>query len=454
MKPIQKLILTVSILLLMAPSIAAASTSDLVFVGEQNLRVTIDGKHYGSFTSKRVEAVGIPAGTHKVVIKSFNPKFLRRKTEYNGTLNVPAGQQVRYQVAAGLKKIGSSALVQATPAQADAANAPVKSFGDGPSIVHINTDKFMTRVLVDGAQVVQEGDCSTPTACDVFDVAKGPHEFDIRSGLTGKKVLYKGRVYIPGGAEVWAKVRGGRFEIYNTQPRHNAAVVAVVNDGGGVTTTTTTTVVRGAPAGISAHMSVIDPDTGEEISVSAGISGMPGMGGVTVTETTTTMTETSGGTVRVVSGNGSIELTSTDGESFTVFIDGKERGTCNCMDGQSIKVRRIEAGEHKFVIKASIIKVRHKFLAHSDKATRLNPTTLPRVLFRDIDETLDLLAAVLNGYSLARRDCTVGFRDTDFEQGGPQSLLSALKRSVAYKKEVASWWLPPTHRPRPTKQSE
>ena len=92
MKPLQKAILIVSILSLTVPALAAASTSNLVFVGQQNLRVTIDGKHYGSFTTKRVVAEGISPGTHKLVIKSFNPKFLKRYAELGSAVREAVGR--------------------------------------------------------------------------------------------------------------------------------------------------------------------------------------------------------------------------------------------------------------------------------------------------------------------------------------------------------------------------
>lgn len=225
---------------------------------------------------------------------------------------------------------------------------PHPGFSDGPSIVHLNTDRMMTIVLVDGAAMVEASDCTTPKSCVIYDVAPGMHELDIRSGLTGKKTLYAGRTHIPGGAEVWAKVRGGTIEIYNVQPRTDvASTTTVVTGPAGATTqhttTTTTTTVEGVP-GISVGIHVGETGMGD-IGIGAG---------VTVTESTTTVHETSSQVEPepvVVSGRGVLELTSTDGESFTVFIDGKERGTCNCMDGQSIKVRGVEAGEHVLVIK-------------------------------------------------------------------------------------------------------
>lgn len=330
--------------------------STLVFVGSENLRVTVDGVNYGTYTSKRVEVESVAPGNHRIVVKAVNPKFVRAKTVFNGAYDVPAGVQLSLEPKNGrLNQISMTELPVAAK-QPDAPAAPTQSFGDGPSVVHIQSGKMMALIKVDGKMVpVDENACADgPHACDVYDVVPGPHDFEVRSGLTARKVLYKGRVEIPGGAEVFAKVGPGTFEIYNTTPRRDpqGVVVAAVADGSSTTTTTVTSTTVGAPAGVSAGMTVVDPDTGEQVSVQAGIGGVGAAGSVTVTETTTTVSEThSGGGAATVSGVGSLELTSTDGESFTVFIDGKERGTCNCLDGQSIRVKRVAAGEHKLVIK-------------------------------------------------------------------------------------------------------
>ena len=121
-------------------------------------------------------------------------------------------------------------------------------------------------------------------------------------------------------------------------------------------TTTTTVITQAAPApqpppprpegeGVSIGMHFIDPATGEAISMnmSAGVSG--GHANSHSSSTTTTTTTTAQG------GPGKLEFTSEDGESFLVFIDGKQVGQFMGIDGQSIVVKNVTPGEHKLVIK-------------------------------------------------------------------------------------------------------
>jgi hypothetical protein len=247
----------------------------------------------------------------------------------------------------------------ATPAAAPAAapatvGAPTQHFANAPSILHITSEKFMAMVLVDGTPL-QQTDCTSPKACDVVDIAPGPHELDIRGGAFGTKPIFKGFVTVTGGAEVWGKAKDNQFTIYNTQARALPPGEPVyVAQPSTTTQTTTTTVANGGavPAGgVAIGMSFTDPDTGEQVNmgVSAGAFG----GTATVTEQTTTTTTVASTSAPVtVSGKaGVLELTSQDGESFTVFLDGKKVGTFNGLEGQSIKVKNVAPGEHKLVIK-------------------------------------------------------------------------------------------------------
>lgn len=229
--------------------------------------------------------------------------------------------------------------------------APTQHFANAPSILHITSEKYMAMVLVDGTPL-QQGDCTSPKACDVVDIAPGPHELDIRAGAFANKTLFKGLVTVTGGAEIWGKAKDNQFTIYNTQARAlpQGETTTYVASGATTTQTTTTTVNNGAvPAGgVAIGMSFTDPDTGEQVNmgVSAGAFG----GTATVTEQTTT-TVSSSAPVAVSAKAGVIELTSQDGESFTVFLDGKKVGTFNGLEGQTIKVKNVMAGEHKLVIK-------------------------------------------------------------------------------------------------------
>jgi hypothetical protein len=249
----------------------------------------------------------------------------------------------------------SAPVTKAAPAATAApatVGAPTQHFANAPSILHVTSEKFMAMVLVDGTPL-QQGDCTSPKACDVVDLAPGPHELDIRGGAFATKTIFKGFVTVTGGAEIWGKAKDNQFTIYNTQaralPQGEPAYVA--HTGATTTQTTTTTVANGGatPAGgVAIGMSFTDPDTGEQVNmgVSAGAFG----GTATVTEQTTTTVATTS-PVAVSGRAGVIELTSQDGESFTVFLDGKKAGTFNGLEGQSIKVKNVAPGEHKLVIK-------------------------------------------------------------------------------------------------------
>ena len=239
--------------------------------------------------------------------------------------------------------------------------APMKDFSNGPAILHITSDQWMTMVLVDGTPL-QEGDCTSPKACDVVDLAPGPHELDIRHGAFANKTIFKGMVHVTGGAEIWGKAKDNQFTIYNTQARKDlpppTTAVAVAPSTGATQVTTTTVTTGTAPhqgGGVGLNMTVVDPHTGETVNmgVSAGMFGATSS--TTVTESTTTTTTVGGAPAPApaVSGaKGTIELTSQDGESFTVFLDGKKVGTFNGLEGQSIRVKNVAAGEHKLVIKS------------------------------------------------------------------------------------------------------
>ena len=122
-------------------------------------------------------------------------------------------------------------------------------------------------------------------------------------------------------------------------------------------TTTNTTVNNGAgmpSGGLSLGMSFTDPDTGETVNmgVSAGAFGSTAK----ITEQTTVTTTVNGATaapapVAMSGKSGILEFTSQDGESFTVFLDGKLVCTFNGLEGDSIKVKNVTPGEHKLVIK-------------------------------------------------------------------------------------------------------
>lgn len=243
-------------------------------------------------------------------------------------------------------------VLAAAPAAPAPAGAPTKDFANAPSILHITSDKWMAMVLVDGTPL-QQGDCTSPKACDAVDLAPGPHELDIRAGAFGGKTLFKGFVTVTGGAEIWGKAADNKFTIYNTQARvfPQAEPVYVAQPSGVTTQTTTTTISGGGPVpagGVAIGMSFTDPETGEQVNMGVSAGGFGGT--ATVTEQTTT-TVSSPAPVTVSRRSGVLELTSLDGSSFTVFLDGKKVGTFNGLEGQSIKVRNVASGEHKLVIK-------------------------------------------------------------------------------------------------------
>ena len=229
-----------------------------------------------------------------------------------------------------------------------------------PSILHIATDKWMAGVFVDGTPLTRD-DCTSPKACTVTDITPGKHEIDIRGGLGGK-VLYKGFVTIEGGSEIFAKANDGKLDVYNSQPRVYADDGAT-DDAAESTTTTvqqTTTVSGGQPdGGVSIGMTVTDPTTGQTVHLGAAAGANGAMGASQTTTTTTTTTTTGGGDADVFLGTrpsrphgaGALELTSEDGQSFTVYIDGKKMGTFNGLEGESMKLKNVQAGEHKLVIK-------------------------------------------------------------------------------------------------------
>jgi len=259
-------------------------------------------------------------------------------------------------VAAGpAPKAPAKAAATPLPAQGPAVvGKPVPHFSNAPAILHITSEKMMAMVLVDGTPL-EQGDCTSPKACVVTDLAPGPHELDVRGGAFGTKPIFKGMVSVTGGAEIWGKAKDNTFTIYNTQARTDLGPAPVAVAPVTHTTTTTTTVNNGgvaAPGGVAIGMSFTDPDTGETVNmgVSAGAYGST----ATVTEQTTTVTTVNGSAsapIPVSGKAGILELTSQDGESFTVFIDGKKVGTFNGLEGESIKVKNVAPGEHKLVIK-------------------------------------------------------------------------------------------------------
>ncbi len=236
----------------------------------------------------------------------------------------------------------ATVLVAALPATA----APA-----GPSILHLSADRTMALVLVDGAPI-DGSDCPSPKACDVVELAPGVHEIEIRTGMFGTKGAIRGRIEVAANAEVWAKATKDRIEVYNTQPRALPADVAMAAVPVTSQSTTTTVTQRvGNPGGLSAGVSFVDPATGEPVSIHAGFS-IVGGPSATVTESVTTTTTVSAPPPVAVSGPaGMIELTSQDGESFTVYLDGKKVGTFNGLEGQSIKVKKVAPGEHTLTIK-------------------------------------------------------------------------------------------------------
>lgn len=256
------------------------------------------------------------------------------------------------------KKSATPPPAQATPAPAPVGQ-PVSHFSNAPAILHITSEKMMAMVLVDGTPL-EQSDCTSPKACAATDLSPGPHEIEVRGGAFGTKPIFKGMVTVTGGSEMWGKAKDNQFTIYNTQARTDlgpapVAVVAAQPVSATHVTTTTTTVNNGAVVpggGVSMGMSFTDPDTGETVNmgVSAGAFGST----ATVTEQTTVTTTVNGATaapVAVSGKSGILELTSQDGESFTVFLDGKKVGTFNGLEGDSIKVKNVTPGEHKLVIK-------------------------------------------------------------------------------------------------------
>lgn len=330
----------------MLTTLLLASTLILSSEGPK-LRVTVDGKATGKFTSKSVTVADLAEGKHDVEITWVDAQ-LRKKTVYKGKLAVAKDVEMRIRVTAeGIQITDQVALVTTPPAPV---GAPVKDFSNAPSILHITSEKMMSMVLIDGTPL-QQGDCTSPKACNVMDLTPGNHEIDVRGGAFGNKPIFKGIVQITGGAEIYAKAADNQFTIYNTQAR------ALPQQN----TTTTTVITHAAPApqpapmhggeGVSIGMSFIDPATGEAVTMnmSAGASG--GSAHVSNHAASSVTTGTTTTTTTVAAGPGSLEFTSEDGESFQVFVDGKRVAQFMGLDGQSVTVKNVTAGRHKLVIK-------------------------------------------------------------------------------------------------------
>lgn len=352
--------LMATLILAGAPVKTAAATSNLLLSSDgPKLRVTIDGKAYGKYTEKALTIDGIAAGKHDVVITWIDGGLTKapvKKTVYTGKLMVDAGKEMRIRVVPeGIQITDEVALAKDEGPKV--VGAPVKDFSNSPSILHIQSEKFMAMVLIDGTPL-QQGDCTSPKACTVADLTPGQHDVEIRGGAFGTKPIFKGLVAITGGAEVFGKATGNNeFQIYNTQARTDLAVAVAPAPTTEVTQTTTTTTVGGDDVGgANVQMSFVDPDTGERIHM--GVSAGPMGGSSTVThQTTTTTTTVNGGlssqsSVVMHQGPGTIEFTSQDGESFLVFVDGKKVGQFIGISGQSVKLRNIASGEHKLEIKS------------------------------------------------------------------------------------------------------
>lgn len=354
--------------MILAGQPVAGAPSHLVISSDgPKLRVVIDGKAYGGYTSKSVSIDELPAGKHDVEVSwrdiGLGHLVADKVTVYHGKLAVAPGVEMRvHAVAKGIEITDQVPLakeeVPATPATPAA--APVQGIPGAPSNLHLASDKWMTLVMVDG-NPLQQSDCTSPKACVASDVTGGQHEVEIKGGAFATKVLFKGFVDVVPGAEVYGKVVNGELKVYNVQQRTDlvqpAAPVAVTE----TTTTTTTTAVGGEQpvaggGGVAIGMSFVDPDTGEAVHMSAA-AGPMGMGmqasqsETTQTTQVTTTTVGGGAAPAPVSGRASIELTSEDGESFTVFVDGKKLATFNGLEGQSLTLRNLAAGEHKLEIR-------------------------------------------------------------------------------------------------------
>lgn len=217
-------------------------------------------------------------------------------------------------------------------------------------------DKPLTNVLVDGltlpnykVKVLFEDAALPPIDKNIFtqDVDGHASETAYRIKKNNKGVLV--------------------LQLYSTQPiaqpiaytqstvpadmavisfRSSESVNNTVMMGSSVTTTTTTV---GAPGGVGAHVDVIDPVTGERVTVSAGV----GIGGTsTVTHTTTTTTTSSGGGtvgyVEPVQQGCMYPMNSRDFESAKTTIRGqsfedtklstaKNIAGSNCLSAQQVK---------------------------------------------------------------------------------------------------------------------
>ncbi len=345
-------------LLVSVPALAEDSRL-VVSTDGPKLRVTIDGKAHGKFTSKSLTIEKVAPGKHDVTITTLDAQ-LRKKDVYKGKLSVESGVEMRLRAAPEGLQITDTIALAKPQVQPQPVGEPIKDFSNGPSILHITSDKFMAMVLVDGTPL-QQSDCTSPKACDVVDIAVGNHELDIRGGALGNKTIFKGIVKITGGAEVWGKAADNTFKIYNTQARAvqpGAATTVIVQQPATTTQTTTTTVSSGPgpnAGGAAIGMTFVDPATGEVVSmnVSAGVTGATSSVSVQETTTTTVSSAPAGAVVvQQQGGPGSIEFASEDGEGFTVFIDGKQVAQfVGGVEGQSVRVKNVSAGEHKLVVK-------------------------------------------------------------------------------------------------------
>ena len=234
-----------------ATSPAYADGSNITFFADKNIRVIVDGKIHGHFKKKQVVVSNLSPGNHQIGCYWFNPKFMKRKEYYSGTYNVPANSSLRIQCTQGslvlldkathapptttTKKTNNTTTSSSvkTTVRTEAAPAPTGKvtfatkrvdFGSGPSLLHINAEKMISLVIVDGAPL-DHTNCNTKR-CTV-DVPRGSHELDVRYGLGMKKKLFEGIVNVPGGAEVFAKVSGGNMSVYNIQKRVYPVVAEV-----------------------------------------------------------------------------------------------------------------------------------------------------------------------------------------------------------------------------------
>src|SRR5687767_11369961 len=135
-----RLALAALALLISVPAFAQDSKL-VVSTDGPKLRVTIDGKAHGKFTSKSLTIEKVAPGKHDVVITTLDGQ-LRKKDVYSGKLNVEPGVEMRLRAAPeGLQITDTIAL--AKPVEPQVIGEPVKDFSNAPSILHITSDKYM-----------------------------------------------------------------------------------------------------------------------------------------------------------------------------------------------------------------------------------------------------------------------------------------------------------------------